>query len=92
MASSELTRIVRTLISYLEGIKCSTSSYTIEPLIDPSLMSLRQSTRRIANNQRVHGGLNAFVGSPQTYEGLEAKGKGEDQLLETREAPWAKHT
>lgn len=65
---------------------------TIEPLIDPSLMSLRQFTRRIATNQRVHGGLNAFVGSAQTYEGHEAKDKGEDQLLETREAPCAKYT
>ena len=55
-------------------------------------MSLRQSTRRIATNQRVHGGLNAFVGSAQTYEGHEAKDKGEDQLLETREAPCAKRT
>lgn len=61
-------------------------------MIDPSLMSLRQSTRRIATNRRVHGGLNAFVGSAQTYEGHEAEDKGEDELLATREAPCAKHT
>lgn len=54
-------------------------------------MSLRQSTYRIATNQQVHGGLNAFVGSAETYERHQAKEKGGDPLSESCEALFSRH-